>query len=190
MSKTPDYSKATNAAYNTLRKYVGPFPQIDILGIVTMLPNISIHTYSEVAKKVGITYYEFLQIAPSEYGFAILDKPKNEGIILYNGFKDECTIRFTLAHELGHIVLGHTEDDDIARCEADCFARNILCPVPVRVGLNLSTVTDYCECFNISEPMATATINLNNSDNFYISKYHYNTIGDNAACYITGFSLA
>lgn len=44
MSKTPDYGKATNAAYNILKDYVGPFPQIDIIGIVKSLPNISVHT--------------------------------------------------------------------------------------------------------------------------------------------------
>lgn len=190
MSKTPDYGKATNAAYNILKDYVGPFPQIDIIGIVKSLPNISVHTYSEIARKFDITYYEFLQIAPSEHGYVLFNNAQKKWTINYNDLKDECTIRFTLAHELGHITLEHTEDDDIARCEADCFARNILCPVPVRNGFNLATVDDYCKCFNISEPMATVTINLNKSDNYYITQYHYNAIEDKATCYITGCSLA
>lgn len=190
MSKTPDYSKATNAAYNALENYNGPYPKVDIFGIISSLPNISIHTYSETAKRFGLTFFRFLSLASSEHGYTVYNQTKNKWIIYYNDLKDECTIRFTLAHELGHIALEHTEDNDVARCEADCFARNFLCPVPLRIGYGLTTVDEYCECFNISEPMATATIHLNSSDIYYITERNFSNIDNNAYCYLTGCTLA
>ena len=54
-------------------------------------------------------------------------------------------IRFTIAHELGHIVLGHLQEIgpgmpgklpedhalyEVMEVEANCFARNLLCPAP------------------------------------------------------------
>lgn len=190
MSKIPDYSKATNAAYYVLENYTGPYPKVDIFGIISSLPNISIHTYSETAQKFGLSSFQFLSLASSEHGYTVYNKTQNKWIIFYNNLKDECTIRFTLAHELGHIVLEHKEDDYIAKREADCFARNVLCPVPLRVGYGLITVDDYCECFNISEPMAAATIHLNSSDNYYITERNFSNIDNNAYCYLSGCTLA
>lgn len=190
MNRLPDYSRATNAAYNVLRTYTGPYPQIDIFKVIADLPDVTAHTYSDVARKFGMTLHQFLDIVSSEYGFTFYDQMSRRGIILFNDLKGECTIRFTVAHELGHIILGHTQDDDIARCEADCFARNFLCPVPLRNGFNLATVEDYCDCFNVSEPMAQVTLNLNKSDNYYITKSNYDNVDNNAYCYLSGFTLA
>ncbi len=190
MNRFPNYNYATNAAYEILENYTGPYPQIDIYGIISNFPNISIHTYSETARKFGMTLSEFLDIAMSDHGYTVYDITSKKGIIYFNDFKNEHTIRFTLAHELGHIVLEHPKDDDVARREADCFARNVLCPVPLRDGFNLLSAEDYCECFNISEPMAEITLELNTNDNYYISKKNYNNINDNIYCYFSGCTLA
>lgn len=190
MNKFPDYCRATNAAYNILENYAGPYPQIDIFKVISDLPNVFVHTYSEMARKFELTFSQFLDISSSEHGFTVYKPLNKSGIIFYNDLKGECTIRFTLAHELGHIILGHIQDDSVARCEADCFARNCLCPVPLRDGFGLSTIEDYCECFNISESMAQVTLDLNKNDNYYITKDHYSKIDNKAYCYFTGCSLA
>lgn len=190
MNRFPNYKLATNAAYEVLRNYTGPYPQIDILRIISRFPNISIHTYTETAREFGMTLSDFLDTAMSDHGYTVYDVISKKGIIYFNDTKSERTIRFTLAHELGHIVLEHLKDDDIARREADCFARNVLCPVPLRDGFNLSTTEDFCECFNISEPMAEITLELNTSDNYYISKNNYNNVNDNIYCYFSGCTLA
>lgn len=186
----PDYEKATNAAYDVLKCYKGHYPQIDVLLILSEFENISIHTYSDTAQRMSMSFSQFVDCAPSEYGFTIYDKEHQKWIVFYNDQKDVCTIRFTLAHELGHIVLRHDDDNYTAKCEANCFARNLLCPVPLRDGFNLSTTQDYCDCFNISEPMAKATLGRNSSDVHYITKDSYQAINDNAYYDLAGYSPA
>ena len=67
--------------------------------------------------------------------------------IFYNGALPENRIRFTLAHELGHVFLGHFETQDTdtlpeqdkgydaADAQADVFAACLLCPAPSAVRL-------------------------------------------------------
>lgn len=64
----------------------------------------------------------------------------NQIHIFYNSQKSEARTRFTIAHEIGHIVLGHidhlvvdtnidvNEKEEIFDVEADVFARNFLAP--------------------------------------------------------------
>ena len=40
-------------------------------------------------------------------------------------------IRFTIMHEIGHIVLDHTEHSDLAESEANFFAKYALAPPPL-----------------------------------------------------------
>ena len=69
-------------------------------------------------------------------------------------------INFSLAHEIGHIVLGHLEGFDtegisdsayrVLESEADCFARNILAPAAVAASL-LKAEAEKCQkVFGIS----------------------------------------
>ena len=177
MSKTPDYYKATNEAYEVLKLYDGAFPRIDIFRILERLPYIKLHTYSEAARRMGVTPFTFLSdYTESDMGFTVFDTQNNRWLFYYNDAKSETTIRFTLAHELGHIILRHIYDDDTAGKEANCFARNILCPVPLRDGYGTKTEQEYCECFFISEPMAAATVKLAAYDRKFITRNHYNAI--------------
>lgn len=191
MTDFPDYERATNAAYNVLQNYNYIFPKIDVYYILDKYKNIKLCTYSKAAKNLEVTHNIFAyDIASSEYGYTVAKCINNKFIIYYNNFKDETTIRFTLMHELAHIILQHTEDNDIANKEANCFARNILCPIQIIDEFKLSTVKDYVECFNISEPMAKAAIGHLKSDSYYISKDLYNRVNDNIYCYMTGCTLA
>ncbi|MCM1062339.1 MAG: ImmA/IrrE family metallo-endopeptidase [Eubacterium sp.] len=190
MNKYPNYSFATNAAYMVLKNYMGPYPQIDIFKVVSDLSNVSIHTYSETSKRFDMTISQFLNVATSAHGYTVYNATSKKGTIYFNDLKDECTIRFTVAHELGHIILDHTQDNAVARSEANCFARNLLCPVPLRDGFHLKTVQDYCECFNISEYMAKITRDWYSNDNYYISKENYNFINDRSYVYISGYTLS
>lgn len=50
-------------------------------------------------------------------------------IILYNGeIRSKKRRAFTLAHEVGHILLEHERDDYRAEREADCFAAELMIP--------------------------------------------------------------
>ncbi len=191
MINAPDYRKATNAAYEVLTKYNGGYPHINIFAILFMFPKIKVHTYSELAFRLGVSIGELLsKYTESDLGFTVYDKIKGRWLIYYNNTKCETTIRSTLAHELGHIVLLHSEDNDTTNKEANCFARNILCPVPMRDELHLTTLDDYCSAFDISDRMAQVVIDRNSNDSYYITKENYDAVNDNAYCYFTGYTLA
>lgn len=187
----PDYERATNAAYNVLQNYNYVFPKIDVGYIISIHSNVKMCSYSKVAKRLGITHNKFTYYyASSEYGFTVADYSKDRFIIYYNDWKDEKTLRFTIVHELGHIILKHKVDNETTNREANCFARNILCPVQIVKEYKLSTPHDYMECFGISEPMAEAAIGNFESDMYYISNDLYNNINDKIYCYMTGYTLS
>lgn len=191
MIKIPDYRCATNAAYEILQKYDSCFPQIDIFGIIMSYPNVKVHTYSEAAGMIGLSVYDFAHnVASSEHGFTIYDKNSGHALVFFNDIKSEHTIRFTLAHELGHLVLRHKKDGSVEDREANCFARNLLCPVPLRDELGLKSLDDYCNAFDVSERMARVVIDRTPSDAYYITKSNYNNVNDLAYCYFTGCTLA
>lgn len=186
-----DYRKATNAAYIELDKYSGNYPAIDIELILRLDPHIRLCTYSAAAARLKCSYNEFAyQVAPSEYGYSAVDKSSGNSIIFYNNRKGEETTRFTLAHELGHIRLGHTDDTIITNKEANCFARNLLCPVPVVQEGKLETKDDYVATFYVSPIMAEFAISHFTSDLYYIRHDLLERIRDKSYCSITGYSLS
>ena len=61
--------------------------------------------------------------------------------------------RYTIAHEIGHIVLGHTEISEnpyIDEYAAERFATDILAPACVLWGLNVHSAEDISRICNIS----------------------------------------
>lgn len=191
MIEFPDYKRATNAAYNILQNYNYKFPEIDIRYILFRFPNIRTCSYSKAARKMEITHNEFTyQCASSEHGFTVADYDKNRFIIYYNDWKDEKTLRFTMAHELGHITLKHKTDDRTANREANCFARNVLCPIQLVKEFKLSTPEEYAKYFGVSLPMAKAALSNYASDLHYISRELYNVVNDNIHRYMTGYTLS
>lgn len=189
----PDYKLATNAAYELLTGYYGKLPVIDVFSILDLIPGgvkTKLYTYTDYAEKMRCTYREFFRkYASSEHGFTIPNFNDNKYIICYNERKDEKTIRFTIAHEIGHIVLGHRVDNAITDREANCFARNLLCPIQISDSFGVETEQEYVNCFNISEPMAIATIANRKSDKYYISQDNYDKVNGNVFCYFAGYTL-
>ena len=108
------------------------------------------------------------QYAASNHGYTHSDH-KGHYLIFFN----DTTIRFTLAHELGHIILDHNGVNPYNEKEADCFARNILCPIPIIRSYGISTPADYVNCFGISKPMAEIAFRYAKSDMYYITKNNY-----------------
>lgn len=96
---------------------------------------------------------------PSENGASILKNDKWYIII-----DDENTIqrcRFTVAHEFGHIFLGHSlregyhartidKERPLVESEADIFASRLLAPACVLWGLKLHSAEDIAKVCNIS----------------------------------------
>ena len=85
-------------------------------------------------------------------------------VVLYNQSLFPHRKKWTIAHELGHIYLGHTEDNDIAEIEAHFFAAQLL--MPEQVVLYLKDLNDgditaekLVELFDVSFESATKRIN-------------------------------
>lgn len=94
----------------------------------------------------------------SEEGFTLNNS------IYYNDYRISTRIRFTVMHEIGHIMLNHLEDSDDAELEANFFAGYILVP-PVLVYAHDKT-NDIDQdrirnLFDVSNPVAE------NSYNYY-----------------------
>ena len=185
-----NYIIATNKAYETLMQFHEFSFPICIFNVVRQIKGIKLYTYSEFAKRHNLSFKEFYELAPSNFGFTIINPPTKKHLIIYNEQKDEPIIRFTLAHELGHIILGHTKDNESENREANCFARNYLCPIPAVIEMGLKTTNDYMECFYVSEPMAEFAIDFKNCDYKNITTSNYNNYNDNVFCYMSGVSLS
>ena len=153
-----NYKKSRNAAWEILLACRVEKLPVDLN---TVLRHLGVRAYSygrgrdilaaaglaEVAKQVsGLTFY-------------IGDRP----VILYNDAETPQRIRFTIGHELGHIVLGHVRPgdhtrqnrepqpgDDPVEQAANRFAADLLAPACVLWGLDLHRAEDIAKVCKIS----------------------------------------
>lgn len=105
-------------------------------------------SYSNFEKLCGLDPAETIRLLQSDLGTSLIFPSTNQRIILYSDAYPRETYRFTVAHELGHLFLGHpafltikktgVEKIDISEAdyqnyekEANAFARNLLSPAPL-----------------------------------------------------------
>lgn len=186
MSHYPDYKKATNAAYELLALKISFSLATNVFAIVEdLLDNCKLLTYGQACFLYGYTPKILLEV--SEYGFSIVRG--NKRIILYNETVPLGCIRFTIAHEIGHYVLRHHDEHDPGvEKEANCFARNLLCPVPVVFGLDLTSHQDYVSIFDVTTQMAVVSFDRRSSDRYYITEELWTTVSDMLDAYMMGFA--
>lgn len=115
----------------------------------------------------------------SQHGFTIVNRKTDSRIILYNEEMPLHCIRFTIAHEIAHKVLCHSEEEtEWEEKEANCFARNLLCPLPISDALGLQTEDDYVDAFDVSGSMAAVVVQRCSSDRYYLDRNLYNAIDE------------
>ncbi len=146
-----DYHKATNEAlkFHMIKR---SFP-LDVVGIAKSL-GIHVVPYKDLIAKA----YYILCDVPSEHGFTVVFPKSAEKYIFYNERDPKTVQLFTVAHELAHCVLRHQYQSEDEEKEANCFARNLLCPVWVAQEKGLSTVNDYARVFGVSGAMAEISV--------------------------------
>lgn len=140
--ETPRYQYAREKAIDTLIEYGTNSLPISVKKISNNLPiKILFNTYSHLMELHGFSYTEVCGAYKSEDGAVIQNG--DEYCILYNDIdRSSQRIRFTLAHELGHIILGHLQFDaclcrlsdheyDVLEKEANQFASQLLSPEPL-----------------------------------------------------------
>lgn len=171
MTEKPDYCKATNAAYILLEAMYDRFSYIeifvDLFRIIAAMPHVVIYSYSEAIEKYH--WDPEILFSPSDSGFTLVEKSQSQikSIIFYNDHDPRERIRFTIAHEIGHIVLGHLEKNKNFENEANCFARNLLCPIYAKDMLISDCCEEYHDVFGVSLDMASVTLPLRSSDYYY-----------------------
>lgn len=112
----------------------------------------------ELATKMGIKVIPYsaiheskrwLLLKKSEDGFC-LEKKAGQWFIYYNDQKDYRRINNTIFHEIGHIVLDHSEDSELAEKEVKFFAKYALAPPVLIHKLKLDNPTDIADIFAVS----------------------------------------
>lgn len=120
--------------------------------------------FNIVAQNIGLKIRQDTGsiLLPHERGATITDGTKTYIILRQSNI---ASMRYTTAHELGHIFLGHPMvDEKYARTfatednyeyQAERFAIDILAPACVLWGLNLHTPQEIAQVCNISMTSAT-----------------------------------
>lgn len=132
------YEKIKNTIANLYEKYNIRTLPINPFELCSKM-KIKLVKYSEVMEKEREILY-----AVSQDGFKIEDEQGY--VIFYNDAKGSSKIKFTILHEIGHIVLGHKEGSILAETEAEWFAAYAIAPPPV---IGLYDISDYFDIMNI-----------------------------------------
>ena len=112
----------------------------------------------EIATKMGVTVvpysaYSFekqiLMLKESEDGF-VVEKTDGSFFIFYNDKKSYGRINNTIMHEIGHIILQHTEDSELADKEVKFFAKYALAPPVLIHKLGYKNALTISDAFDIS----------------------------------------
>lgn len=175
--KKPNYKKSTLAAHKLLEKSkINTFP-VPIFDVINQIDNLKVYSFKEMANLLNISEKQVSEeMALSDEG-AIGTFGTNKIIILYNSNTDEkmiSRIRFTLAHEIGHLILGHpfetdnavlsrngiTETEDkLFEIEANNFAREFLAPTFIANSIDPLEVNNLVTKFEISKEPSKYLIN-------------------------------
>ena len=154
-----DYTQARNKSWEILIK--SGITQLPVnLKAVAKYLNVSIIPYS----RLGNDVFSDKMAAGDGFTTALLDGKK---LVFINDIKDMRRMRFTLAHELGHVALNHKLDPIAHRntefdegltpdeMQANVFARDILMPACVLAKLKVNTADEISQLCNVSSTSAS-----------------------------------
>lgn len=133
-----------------------------------------------LCEKMGYILVKYSDLSPeviekykskNENGFKIEDSDGTIYII-YNDIKDIRIIKFTILHEIGHIVLNHLEDSKLAETQANFFAGYLLAPPIMINDLNIENdISKISEVFGITYSCAISSNNRATSRKKYGPSY-------------------
>ncbi len=147
------------------------FP-LDILKIISLDERVKLMTFAEFSQNTRTLYFQIPIIFGSEEAFHV--RSGDKAIIIYNESLPMNRLRFTLAHEYGHFVMGHTginlnkkftRNDYYRRkseeFEANCFASCLLFPLHIRYRyFNYLDMYKVSEMFQISSQASAIAIKV------------------------------
>ena len=141
MTSKPDFPYVVDAVLNMYEEY--DFKKIDVFEMVNKLV-IKLIPYSALNK---IKQQECLKVSTD--GFSL--ESSGQWYIYYNDNIDNFgRVKFTIMHEIGHYILGHSGKGEFEEQEANCFAKYALAPPPLIHQLPYVEVSSIQNEFEIS----------------------------------------
>lgn len=137
MEKKANFIKARNKASEILLLQDDSilFP-IDVKTIKIPNNNIKFVSYKDYANSVNIDVN--ILNNNGEFKDAMIYRKDKNCLILYNNeTSNKGRMLWTLAHEMGHLVLNHSDQNEISEIEANTFASQLLLPQCVLKALFL-----------------------------------------------------
>ena len=139
----PDYETAALRATEALINYRVRYAPISPLPILKSTPNVIVISFSEIASLIGLERDSIMEMMDANGKNAITFVKDINGIfryiVAYNMNAPFYVLQYSLACELGHILLRHdgSKDDDVREAEVECFANYLLFPRPLlRAGID------------------------------------------------------
>ncbi len=133
MIRQPDYDRAATCACRVLlRAGVRTLP-VRPRALLAGMRNVALLTYEQAAEALAMAPRDFDRRAGDADAFTFRESGAGGAryVVCYRAGGNPARLNFTLAHELGHIALGHAALSAAEEAEADCFAEHLLCPPPV-----------------------------------------------------------
>jgi Zn-dependent peptidase ImmA (M78 family) len=122
----PDFDTAEQKARDLRLIQKSDSLSLDVRTMEFDLP-IVIDTYQHYAELTGITVERLEPDKSLQDGYTIIDD--DIYLVLYNAdVSNSEHLNWTLAHEVGHIYMGHESDGKIQEIEAHWFAAELLAP--------------------------------------------------------------
>lgn len=176
------YNGTVEKAYEFIKNNVTEFP-INLFSLIEKF-KWGLLTYEQLAHKSNCTIEDIIECLGVD-GYSIYNGT-NYTIAYNNRIRSQGRINFTLAHEIGHIILKHHKDFEVTETlqnnftkeeykilenEANCFARNILAPAPLMKKLSLLEVLGKTsDIFGISFSATTTRLKFLNNDLYYLNE--------------------
>ncbi|WNX85726.1 ImmA/IrrE family metallo-endopeptidase [Agathobaculum sp. NTUH-O15-33] len=156
------YQESRNAAWDLLiKEQVRTLP----VQVGAICRHMGFAVFSYAVGKNLIAYYGLANHARRTDGFTV--RAGDDITIFYDQTKPDGRNRFTIAHELGHIVLGHLGNrqvtainreqapgDDPRETAANIFAARLLAPSCVLWGMHVQTAEEIANVCHISHHAA------------------------------------
>ena len=133
----PNLDNAAVKALETLVKYHVSSAPIDPLPILKSMPGVLVLSFAEMADRMGMARDCLISVFASENHDVVTSVMRVDGrlryLMAYNQRLPFYMLQRSLAHELGHIVLGHdgSRPEAVRDEESLVFARHFLAPRPL-----------------------------------------------------------
>lgn len=143
-----DLTRAATMAYRCLLRLNVTALPVHPENMLRLCRDTVLMTFSEAAEQLNVDRAAFERQSGAADAFTVrvtLTDGSQRHVVCYQEDGNRARLNFTLAHELGHIVLNHSGESAAEEAEADCFASYLLCPRPVLKQLASCGSTIFAE---------------------------------------------